>query len=223
MNSAMQFVSQLNFWRLIVAAALGAVAYLALHGSGRDSAREPGGSPVAASSSRIAAPSGAVQSTHNATVLGPANIPLPQGEWEATGRVVWVQQGTITNQPVGAMLKRSWDFHRVCHSTCKIAFFRWTLYGPSATWLVRHGRFFTARFPPVKVPCSYPRGSSYTRHLSGQSHDYYRLWLSSDGSRIQAIEHRTQIGCYRTPDRPDITRWQATRSPRRAPATETPS
>lgn len=199
----MPFVSQLNLWRLIVAAALGAIAYVSLvHGSNRESAGDPVGSPV--------------QSAHYATGLGPANIPLPQGGWEATGRVVWVSPNAISNQPPGAVLKRPWDFHEVCRRACKIVFSRWTLYGPSATWLVKHGRFFTARFPPVRVPCSYPRGSSYPRHLSGQSHDYYKLWWSSDGNWIHAIEHRTQTGCYRTPDPPDVTRWQATRAPRRA-------
>jgi hypothetical protein len=58
------------------------------------------------------------------------------------------------------------------------------------TSLARHGRFLTAKFPPVKVPCSYPRGSSYSRRRYGQSHDYYKLQLSSDGTRIHAIEYR---------------------------------
>jgi hypothetical protein len=204
MNPGMPSISQLNLWRLIVAAALGAVAYASFHSSGGDSARDPGSSPV--------------QSARYATGLGPANIPLPQGGWGATGRVAWVSPNAMTNQPPGTVLKRPWDFHKVCRGTCKIVFSRWTLYGPSATWLVKHGRFFTARFPPVRVPCSYPRGSSYPHRLFGQSHDYYKLWWSSDGSQIRATEHRTQTGCYRTPDPPDVTRWQATRATRRTPA-----
>lgn len=199
MNPGMPFLSQVNLWRLIVAAALGAVAYVSLvHRSGGDSTGDPGSSLVA--------------SAHSATGLGPANIPLPQGGWEAIGRVVRVPPNVITNQPLGAVLKRPWEFHKVCRGTCKIAFSRWTLYGPSVTWLVRHGRAFTASFPPVRVPCSYPRGSSYPRHFSGQSHDYYKLWWSSDGIRIHAIEHRIATGCYQTPDPPDVTRWQATRA-----------
>jgi hypothetical protein len=153
-------------------------------------------------------------SPHDAPNLGPANIPLPPGEWEATGRVVWVAPNVSTNQPAGTILKRPWSFHRVCHGTCRVMFARWTLYGPSVTRLAKQGRFFIARFPPVRVPCAYPRGSSYPRHRYGQSHDRYRLWWSDDGATIRAVEQRTQTGCYGRADPPDLTRWRATRVPR---------
>jgi hypothetical protein len=162
-------------------------------------------------------------SAHSATGLGPANVRLPAGEWEATGRVVWVGPNVLTNQPPGTVLRRPWYFRRTCEETCEIVFARWTLYGPSATRLQKRGRFYVARFPPVTVPCSYPRGSSYPRHLSGQSHDTYRLRWSRDGARIHAVEHRVQTGCYETPEAPDITHWHATRAPARIPSDATPS
>jgi hypothetical protein len=92
-----------------------------------------------------------------------------------------------------------------------------TLYGPSATFLLERGRFFFAKFPPVRVPCNYPRGSSYRRHAYGKSHDTYKLWWSDDRSQLYAVEHRTQSGCYRATDPPDLTRWRALRAPGRAP------
>jgi hypothetical protein len=153
-----------------------------------------------------------VESAHNTTGLGPQSIPLPAGRWKATGRVIRVAPNVLTNQPPGTVLKRPWAFGKECHGTCKIVFARMTLYGRSVTSLARHGRFLTAKFPPVKVPCSYPRGSSYSRRRYGQSHDYYKLRWSSDGTRIHAIEYRLQTGCYKTTDPPDVTRWQATRA-----------
>jgi hypothetical protein len=83
------------------------------------------------------------------------------------------------------------------------------LYGPSVTWLVKHGDRFTADFPPVTVPCAYPRGSSYPRHSSGQSHDSYKLRWSHDHSTLLAVEHRVQTGCYAGTSTPDLTRWRA--------------
>lgn len=144
--------------------------------------------------------------------LGPANVPLPPGEWAATGIV---QKGTpLSNQPPGTVLKRPWTFKKTCIPSCRRMFLRWTLYGPSVTRLVAHGGFFTAKFPPVEVPCTYPRGSSYTRHRFGQSHDSYRLRWSADGRRINAVEYRLETGCYPTPDPPDVTRWTAVRASR---------
>jgi hypothetical protein len=149
--------------------------------------------------------------------FGPANVPLPPGEWAATGIV---QRGPeASNQPPGTMLKRPWSFRKRCDPACRILFLRWTLYGPSVTRLVAHGGFFTAKFPPVRVPCVYPRGSSYVRHPYGESHDSYRLWWSADGRRIDAVEHRVETGCYPTPEPPDLTRWTAVRArPSGAPA-----
>ena len=196
----MSIRSQLQPWHICAIALLAGAAILSiLH----ESPGEGGGGPVS--------PLG--PGAGQASGLGPANIPLPSGGWKAIGVVVWVPPKTMSNQPRGTVLKRPWDFHRVCRDgDCKFMFSRWTLYGPSATWLVQHGRFFTARFPPVRVPCTYPQGSSYTRHPYGQSHDYYKLRWSSNRTRIGAIERRIQTGCYRRTDPPDITRWRATRA-----------
>lgn len=154
------------------------------------------------------------QDARSTAGLGRQGIPFPAGRWEATGRVARVAPNVLTNQPPGTVLKRPWAFGRECHRTCKVVFSRLTLYGRSVTSLARHGRrFFTARFPPVRVPCSYPRGSSYHRRQYGQSHDSYELWWSSDRTRIHAVEHRLQTGCYSTTDPPDVTRWNATRAP----------
>jgi len=184
-------------WHRLAAALVTVACLLLFRGLARDSA----GVPRSSSAS----------SEHYARSLGPANIPLPPGRWEATGTIVWVAPNVMTNQPPGTVLRRPWNFHSVCRGTCKLVFSRWTLYGPSVTPLVKHGRFFIAQFPPVEVPCAYPRGSSYPRHPFGQSHDRYKLWWSSDRTEIYAIERRIQTGCYRTPD-PDVTRWHAIRA-----------
>lgn len=196
-------------WYLFVAVALGATIYLVRpHGSADRGAASAEGSPP--------------QSVRAAPGPVAAKIPLPQGSWRATGQVVRVPPNTSSNQPPGTVLKRPWAFHRSC-PRCQIVFSRLTLYGPSATKLVKHGRYFTAKFPPVKVPCSYPRGSSYRRRPSGQSHDYYRLWMAADGASIHATEWRSQTGCYRTPDPPDVTRWHATRARLPIPGYQPPS
>ena len=114
-----------------------------------------------------------------------------------------------SNQPEGTTLKRPWSFKEVCADTCKIAFRRETLYGPSATWLVPHESFFTAEFPAVTVPCAYPEDSTYEQHPTGESHDTYKLWLTADDN-IEAVEQRLETGCYPTPDPPNITRWKGT-------------
>ncbi len=205
----MSFRSQLRPWHLVVAAALAvAVCLSLLRGSTRHSAGDPEGS---------------APSSHHAADLGPANVPLPRGGWEATGKVVWVAPNVHANQPPGTVLRRPWEFQKVCWGPCKVEFSRWTLYGPSQTLLVRHGHFFTAKFPPVRVPCAYPRGSSYPRHSYGQSHDSYKLWWSNDHNHIHAIEHRTETGCYRTPDPPDVTRWHATHTARKPHTNGIPS
>src|SRR5262245_62072541 len=54
--------------------------------------------------------------------LGPANIPLPPGEWAATGVVL--RQDAWSNQPVGAVLKRPWTFRKSCQSSCRTLFLR---------------------------------------------------------------------------------------------------
>jgi hypothetical protein len=135
------------------------------------------------------------------------------GSWAAVGRVVYVPPTTISNQPVGSVRNRPWSFREVCAGSCRIVFTRGTLYGPSVTELVERGRFFIADFPPVTVPCAYPRGWNGARHSSGQSHSRYKLWWSNERTRLRAVEHRFQTGCYDTPDKPDITRWVATRAP----------
>jgi hypothetical protein len=134
------------------------------------------------------------------------------GSWEATGEMIYVPPNVNSNQPVGSIRERPWSFEEVCRARCEIVFTRGTLYGPSVTRLVKRGRFFFADFPPVKVPCSYPPGSSYPRRSSGQSHSRYKLRWSSDRTRLLAIEHRFQTGCYPTTDPPDVTRWVATRA-----------
>ena len=103
-------------------------------------------------------------------------------------------------------------FQQVCHGACKVFFARETLYGPSVTLLLERGHAYTAKFPPVRVPCSYPRGSSYTPHPYGESHDSYRLWWSNHHTQLRAVEHRLATGCYPNPDPPDVTRWQAVRT-----------
>lgn len=138
--------------------------------------------------------------------------PSPEGNWAATGEVQWVDPGVNSSQPPGTILNRPWNFQEICNESCRIAFTRGTLYGPSVTWLVRDGRGYTADFPPVRVPCAYPKGYPYARHPSGYSHDWYRLRWSSDHRKLLAVERRTQTGCYSTPERPDTTRWQAVRA-----------
>src|SRR4051794_2080567 len=139
--------------------------------------------------------------------FGPANVPLPPGQWSATGTVLKGEEES--NEPPGTVLKRPWTFKKTCNPACHTVFFRWTLYGPSVTNRVPHGRIYTADFPPVEVPCVYPGGSNYTRHAYGQSHDSYRVWWSADRKRVVALEHQTETGCYRTPGLPTVTRWSA--------------
>ncbi len=144
--------------------------------------------------------------------FGPANIPLPHGQWAAIGTVLKGEE--MSNEPPGTVLKRPWTFKRVCDPSCHRVFLRWTLYGPSITRLVAHGRFYTANFPPVEVPCVYPRGSHYTHHRYGGSHDNYKLWWSADGKHVHAMERQTETGCYPTPGVPTLTRWSASRAGR---------
>jgi hypothetical protein len=42
----------------------------------------------------------------SAAVSGPANLPLPPGEWTATGTVL--SGGSFINEPTGTVLKRPW-------------------------------------------------------------------------------------------------------------------
>lgn len=150
--------------------------------------------------------------TGSPDVLPAADPPHLEGDWVATGEVQWVDPDVNSSQPIGTILKRPWSFEEVCRGPCRIAFARGTLYGPSVTWLVEDGSAYTADFPPVQVPCAYPSGSSYDRQSYGYSHDEYRLWWSQDHKKLMASEHRTQTGCYSTPERPDTTRWQAVRA-----------
>jgi hypothetical protein len=141
--------------------------------------------------------------------MGPPNRPLPPGQWEATGKVL-VERVHWSNEPVGTVLKRPWTFNTVCEPACRKIFFRQTLYGPSETQLEPRGQVFTARFPPVRIPCYYPtHGYSGIMRAYGQSHDVYRLWWSSDRTRIHALERQVQTGCYKTSDPPTWTRWLA--------------
>lgn len=138
-----------------------------------------------------------------------ATPPFPSGSWDATGRIVSVEPNVDSNQPVGTALRRPWSFEEVCQETCKVVFSRMTLYGPSLTWLLQRGTLFVAKFPPVTVPCSYPREYTGPRQISGESHDEYELWWSDDGTRLEASEQRVQTGCYPPPNLPDETHWEA--------------
>jgi hypothetical protein len=88
----------------------------------------------------------------------------------------------------------------------RIVFSRSTLYGPSVTFLRRHGNEFTAVFPPVAVSCLGPHG--VTRNRPGRLHDRYRLWWSKDGRRLIAVEHQVAGGRCGLPGRAK-TRWTA--------------
>jgi hypothetical protein len=123
---------------------------------------------------------------------------------------VLVETARWSNEPVGTVLKRPWTFKTVCEPTCRKIFLRWTLYGPSETQLKSRGGFFTAKFPPVMVPCYYPtHGYSGIMRPFGESHDAYKVWWSLDRTRIHALERQIQTGCYRGPRHPSWTRWLA--------------
>jgi hypothetical protein len=146
------------------------------------------------------------------SAMPPANIPLPPGEWEATGVVTKVlPPGLNTNEPEGEILKRPWTFRTVCHESCRTMFLRQTLYGPSRTSLVRHGSVYVANFPPVTVPCFYWRGWTGPRPPYGKSYDSYRLARAGGHTEIVAIEHRLSTGCEG--ETSDVTRWRAARTP----------
>lgn len=143
----------------------------------------------------------------NSTGPGPANIPLPSGQWEAIGKVL---VGGSRNEPVGTVLKRPWTLKKNCGVSCATYLFRWTLYGPSETRLEPHGRFFIAKFPPVRVPCAYPtRGYSGVMHAYGESHDVYEIRRPLGRTLIHAIEHQVQTGCYKGVGAPSWTSWWA--------------
>ncbi len=89
---------------------------------------------------------------------GAPNIPLPPGQWTATGTVL--KEVNIADEPAGTTLKRPWTFKTVCQSSCHTLFLRQTLYGPSETTLTAHDGIYTATFPPVTVPCATAPGSS---------------------------------------------------------------
>lgn len=195
--------------------------FLLLRGSDNGAHRDPGGMSsdrvdIAAadlhSQSGSASPEAPEPVTTGPPDRHPADPPHLEGDWAATGEVQWVDPDVNSTQPPGTILNRPWNFEEVCNGPCRIAFARGTLYGPSVTWLVPDGSGYTADFPPVQVPCAYPRGSAYDRQPYGYSHDQYRLWWSQDHTKLLAIEHRTQTGCYSTPERPDTTRWQAVRA-----------
>lgn len=115
----------------------------------------------------------------------------PTGLWEATGRVL--RSENLAGQEKGSVLKRGWAFYRSCRrSKCRTVFLRSTLYGRSVTTLKRHGKTFTAVFPPVAVPCLGPNG--VTPNRPGRLHDRYTLWWSKDGKRLIAIEHQHGTG-----------------------------
>jgi hypothetical protein len=145
---------------------------------------------------------------------GPANGPLPRLQWEATGVVVWEPPVRGSTSPPGTVLYRPWSFHSDCRRKCRIVFFRYTLSGPSETTLVKRGHAYLAKFPPVRVPCSYVTGSSWPPHkyLYGAQHDSYTLWWSADRSQIYARERQTESGCYPTTRPPSYTRWHAVRT-----------
>lgn len=206
-------------WWLFAVGVIGVVAiFLLLRNSGEDGAGSSTtvvkqSEPAASGSTAPDAPAAADPApVGDQTAAEPATttLPLPSGGWDATGRVVSVEPNVDSNQPPGTVLERPWSFEEVCQETCKVVFSRMTLYGLSVTWLLRRDNVFVAKFPPVTVPCSYPRGSSYPRHVSGESHDEYELWWSDDGTRLESIEHRVQTGCYPPPNPPDVTRWEAT-------------
>lgn len=114
-----------------------------------------------------------------------ANAPMPRGEWEAVGTVA-ASDGYI-NEPTGTILNRPWWFRKICASSCRIEFVRGTLSGLSKTILKRHRGYYSAAFPPVKVPCPYPAGSS--PRSFGFDHDSYVLRWTSDRHEIHAMEH----------------------------------
>jgi hypothetical protein len=157
---------------------------------------------------------GSTQRAAGGSSMGPANRPLPPGEWEATGTVVKGQSAQFTNEPIGTVLHRPWSFETVCKGTCQIVFLRQTLYGPSATELIAAGSDrYTASFPPVRVPCAYTATYSGPRRPFGESHDYYVLYGDPGGSELTATEQQVQTGCYPGTEPPGLTRWHAVRSP----------
>lgn len=155
------------------------------------------------------------ESTNDARSMGPANRPLPPGEWEATGIKLTGTPG-YTNEPAGTVLYRPWTFVKDCKHSCRIFFFRQTLYGPSATRLVQIGRNrYVANFPGVRVPCAYQGTYTGPRRLYGQSHDRYRLYGRLSGNELHATEWQSESGCYpQESEPPDVTKWRAVRSDR---------
>lgn len=145
--------------------------------------------------------------------MGPANRLLPAGEWEATGIKLTGVPG-YTNEPAGTVLYRPWTFVRDCRHSCRILFFRQTLYGPSVTKLVQIGRDrYVASFPGVRVPCAYQGTYTGSRRSFGLSHDRYRLYGKLSGDELRATEWQRESGCYpQEPEPPEVTRWRAVRS-----------
>ncbi|HVV88950.1 MAG TPA: DUF6159 family protein, partial [Solirubrobacterales bacterium] len=152
---------------------------------------------------------------NDARAMGPANRPLPPGEWEATGVKLTGVPG-YTNEPAGTVLYRPWTFVKDCRHSCRIFFFRQTLYGPSVTKLVQIGRNrYVANFPGVRVPCAYQGTYTGPRRSFGRSHDRYRLYGRLSGNELHATEWQSESGCYPgEPEPPDVTKWRAIRSDR---------
>jgi hypothetical protein len=132
---------------------------------------------------------------------------LPAGAWEATGIVTYVPPDAESTQPLGTVIERHWRFSRDYRGECRVVFTRTTLYGPSTTTLIRRGKRFAANFPPVDVPCAYPRGYPGPRRLHGESHESYVLWWEGR-TQLRAVEHRSETGCYPGTSPPDVTRWR---------------
>ncbi len=129
--------------------------------------------------------------------------PPPSGLWAATGTVL--SAVNLAGSAPGAVLKRPWAFRTTCTpSRCKTMFLRETLYGPSRTVLVAHRGYYTARFPPVAVPCS------GTGRFLGRLHDSYTLWWSANRQHLLAVQHQRGDGGCGLPSR-QTTRWTAAR------------
>jgi hypothetical protein len=160
----------------------------------------------------------AVARTSAATAPPQANRPpFPQGVWDATGRVLW--SVNLAGQHKGSVRKREWAFAYSCRDgRCRTVFTRTTRYGTSVTALKRHGKTFTAVFPPVAVPCLGPNG--VTRNRPGRLHDRYNLWWSKGEQRLIAIQHQHGSGGCGLPGRAKF-RWTA-KLVRPTPATPEP-
>jgi hypothetical protein len=128
----------------------------------------------------------------------PSEASRLSGEWAATGKVEAIVGG-IANSAVGKTEQRPWAFAEDCStSPCRILFLRGTLYGESRTYLVPHGAYFSADFPPVHAPCAHFPGEPVPPSadpLPGRDSDSYRLWWSADGTHLEASEYTSDSGC----------------------------